>query len=289
MLFEPSLIFFLTGFAAKNTKFPQQGKIRKWMWQQKGLLDALCHATSELALLYRTAEASQRSPEVDSTEVSLLSKAVLQVSQKLEVCKNLLDEFLVPRSESVGSRPLQESWPLLITPDMHDVLMKNFGALITTEALLQEVCRGVSGPKVPGLSSLQLLFSRALDMSNNFEEEFASTTSSDFLEQETSLDIAPFTQHYDKIVTEILLAVQNLRSNSSAAQESASGDSELAGTIQDVDHSICKKMLALRLGKIYDLLLMAISAGKWNINLLYHVACLGLFPFFVCSWDLQTL
>jgi hypothetical protein len=48
-------------------------------------------------------------------------------------------------------------------------------------------------------------------------------------------------------------------------------------------------MLALRLGKIYDLLLIAISAGKWNTNLLYHVACLGLFLFFVCSWDLQTL
>lgn len=251
------------------------------MWQQKGLLDSLCHATSELVLLYRTAEASQRSPEVDCTEVALLGKAVLQISSKLEICKNLLDKFLVPRSESVGSRPLEESWPLLITPGMQDVLIKNFGALRTAETLLQEVCRNVSGPKVPGLGSLQLLFSRALDMSDDFEEKLASTSNSDPLEQEMSLDIAPFTEHYDKIVTEVLLAVQSFRSTT-AAQESVSGESELAGTIQDVDHSISKKMLALRLGKIYDILLRAICAGKWNTNLPYRMACIDLLPFSVC-------
>lgn len=263
--FEPSLIFLLPGFAAENIQFPRQGRVRKAMWLQKGLLDSLCHATSELDLLYRTSEASQRSPEVDCTEVALLSKAILQISRKLEVCKNLLDQLLVPRSESVGSRPLEESWPLLITPGMQEVLMTNFDALRSTATLLQEACRCVSGAQAPGLGSLQLLFSRALDMSNHFEEEFAST---DSLEQKMSLDIAPFTEHYNKIVTEILLAVQNLRTNTantSAAQEvlgSLFGENELAGTIQDVDHSISKKMMALRLGKIYDILLKAICAGK---------------------------
>ena len=247
------------------------------MWQQKGLLDSLCHATSELALLYGTAEASQRSPDVDCSEVALLSKVILQISRKLEFCKNLLDLFLVPRSELVGSRPLEESWPLLITPGMQNVLMENFRALKSTEALLQEVYRGVSGPNVPGLGSLQLLLSRALDMSNNFEEDFASTSRSDSLEQEMSLDIAPFTDHYDKIVTEILLAVQNLRTNTSAPQESVNGESDFASTIQDVDHSISKKMLALRLGKIYDILLRAICAGKWNTYLLFLLACMHLF------------
>lgn len=243
------------------------------MWQQKGLLDSLCHATSELALLYRTAEASQRSPEVDSTEVALLSKAVLQISRKLEVCKNLLDQFLVPRSESVGSKPLEESWPLLITPAMQEALLKNFDALRSTETLLQDVCRGVSGAKVPGLNSLELLFSRARDMSNDFEKEFASTNGSESLEPESSSDIAPFTELYDKIVTEIQLAVQNLRTNTantSATQEvlgSLFGESALGGTIQDVDHSISKKMVALRLGKIYDILLKTICAGKGNTNI----------------------
>lgn len=252
----------------ENVKFPRQGGVRKSMWQQKGLLDSLCHATSELALLYRLSEASQRSPDVDCTEVALLSKAVLNISRKLEVCKNSLDQFLVPRSESVGSRPLEESWPLLITPGMQEVVMKNFDALGSMETLLQETCKCVSGDKVPGLNSLQLLFSRALVMANNFEEEFPRTSGSDSLEQKTSLDIAPFIEHYNKIVTEVLLAVQSLRTNTantSAAQEvlgSLFGESELSGTIQDVDHSISKKMVALRLRKIYDILLKAICAGK---------------------------
>lgn len=241
------------------------------MWQQKGLLDSLCHASSELVLLYRAAEASQKSPNTDCSEAALLRKAVLQISRKLDVCKNTLDHFLVPRSELVGSRPLEECWPLLITPGMQEVLTENFVSLRSTENLLQEVRRGLTGSKVPGLSCLELLFSRAVDMSNKFEEECSRTNCTYSIEQEKAVNIAPLTEHYDKIVTEIQLAVQNLRTytgnTSAATQESDTGESEHAGTIQDVDQSISKKMLALRFEKIYGELLRLICAGKPSFHI----------------------
>lgn len=264
------LTSLLSGFAAKDSKFPYQRNSRQWMWQQKGLLDSLCHASSELVLLYRAAEASQKSPNTDCSEAALLRKAVLQISRKLDVCKNTLDHFLVPRSELVGSRPLEECWPLLITPGMQEVLTENFVSLRSTENLLQEVRKGLTGSKVPGLSCLELLFSRAVDMSNKFEEECSRTNCTYSIEQEKAVNIAPLTEHYDKIVTEIQLAVQNLRTytgnTSAATQESDTGESEHAGTIQDVDQSISKKMLALRFEKIYGELLRLICAGAEIID-----------------------
>jgi hypothetical protein len=225
---------------------------------------------AELCLLFKTAEASQRSPsEVGQiTEAGPLSITLSRLLISLQGCKHALDELLVPNSQSVkGQSNLQDAWPLVITPAMQKVLADNFAAVKSTECAIKELCEHLDRSRIPGLSTLQHLLIKGQELSEKFEELIMSLDKVETSEKGGAAGLVSFTEHYEKTVSEVLLAVQDLRMNTTnnnvgnSVSSSEEGQIELMGTIQDIDHSISKKMVALRFGKICDSIMRTILAG----------------------------
>lgn len=260
----------LPGFAGPGICFPQQRALRRWMWQQKGFLETVCHTMAELCLLFKTAEASHRSPsEVGQiTEAGPLSITLSRLLISLQGCKHVLDELLVPNSQSVkGQSNLEDAWPLVITPAMQKVLADNFATVKSTECAIKELCERLDTSRIPGLSTLQHLLIKGQELSEKFEELVMSLDKVETSEKGGAAGLVSFTEHYEKTVLEVLLAVQDLRMNTTnntvenSVPSSEEGQIELMGTIQDIDHSISKKMVALRFGKICDSIMRTILAG----------------------------
>lgn len=259
---------FYSGLATSEPIFSQQGSTRRWMWHQKGLLDSLCHAIAEFCLLVKTAEASQGSPsESVHSEAGMLNKALTKLLSNLKPCKDLLDGHLLPGSESVGSETLEDFWPLLITPSMQKAVVDNFSILKNTRTTIQTLCEQIGGQAIPGLSSLQSLLCKATEMSESFTDEVVSKCDVQTFEKNGQEELLPFMEHYEAVVSEVLLAVQELRKTrpdvtTTSSEDFAEGGIELAGTIQTRESALSEQMCALRIGQIHDTVIRAISAGS---------------------------
>jgi len=263
-----NLTSLLASFGAGQSPLPQhQASLRWWMWQQKNLLDLLCHASAESVLLFKTSEALQRCPTESSIpcEASSVKAMLTTLLTNLEDCKRALDRHLGGGSDIMYSS-WEKTWPLLITPIMLKSLSENFIILKKLQTQFLSISSQNSGNQVPGLCSLQGLLSKGVELSENFEAEM----SRECFEIGDQHEFTPFVKQFGMVVSEVLVAVQKLRKTETYVSHDTDRpievDFEILGTIQLMDSAITMQMSALDLDQIYASLIRTVSLAAETLD-----------------------
>ncbi|KAJ7552525.1 hypothetical protein O6H91_06G059100 [Diphasiastrum complanatum] len=254
---------YFVGRDKMDVTFPPQVFVRKWLWKQKILLESLCQVSSETVLFFKTCEGLGTESRNYKTLCSTISSA-------LQSGKGLLDDILVPGNTFHSPENLESSWPIVISEQMVRIIKRNFQMLreMHTTVSKSAAANDQSHKKgVPGLDPLIKLIQKGMKLADKFEEERKKSLKARQGVTHVQQEPIQFLKSYDNVITEILLAIQNvskineIQKASHETVEPLDFDEHSEGNFQTWETTLEKFMSALRLDTVYTAALAAVSSA----------------------------
>ncbi|KAH9296173.1 hypothetical protein KI387_039761, partial [Taxus chinensis] len=250
----------------------RQHAIYRTMWNQKHLFDSLCTVSAETSLLLKAVgRVHCCSFTALGGEVKKLQVFIDKHIPSLNNSKVSLNNYLLG-SSLITVNSDQRSFPFIISKEMEEAVQINFMLIKQIQEDISALCQDCTNEygATPSLTHLSDLLLKGMQMFHEFMNDTEGLSCN--IEEHN----ASFVKAHEKTISEILVAVQNIKKFTDRVEQHGSSylqvpslpvDSmELGGSLQTWESLFGQQMSNLRLDNIRHALVKTITAAVKLIN-----------------------